>query len=95
MAIIESKFFSKELFRSVCVNVILPLPESGDAFFGSKPFTRKRGRSIRCSICCMAWETIRQPGQDIPILSCSPRSGRSQWWNFAAENKGYLPTSRG
>ncbi|MBC5581803.1 esterase family protein [Anaerofilum sp. BX8] len=36
MAIIESKFFSKELFRSVCVNVVLPLPESGDAFFGSR-----------------------------------------------------------
>lgn len=35
MALIESKFFSKELFRSVSVNVVLPLPESGDAFFGS------------------------------------------------------------
>ena len=44
MAIIESKFFSKELFRSVCVNVILPLPESGDAFFGSKTFYPKEGQ---------------------------------------------------
>ena len=44
MAIIESKFFSKELFRSVCVNVILPLPESGDAFFGSKTLYPKEGQ---------------------------------------------------
>ncbi|MBQ6357121.1 MAG: esterase family protein [Solobacterium sp.] len=35
MAIIESKFFSRELYRSVSVNVILPLPDSGDEFFES------------------------------------------------------------
>ena len=48
MAIIESKFFSKELFRSVCVNVILPLPESGDAFFGSKTLYPAPGQKYPC-----------------------------------------------
>ena len=33
MAIIECKFFSRELYRSVSVNVVLPLPDSGDDFF--------------------------------------------------------------
>lgn len=38
MAIIECKFFSRELYRSVSVNVVLPLPDSGDDFFeGSTP----------------------------------------------------------
>ena len=36
MAIIESKFFSRELYRSVSVNVVLPLPDSGDEFFTTK-----------------------------------------------------------
>ena len=35
MAIFECKMFSKELFSSVSVNVILPTPESGDYFFGT------------------------------------------------------------
>jgi len=47
MAIIEGKFFSKELFRSVCVNVILPLPESGDYFFGSRTFYPKEGEKYQ------------------------------------------------
>ena len=38
MALIESKFFSRELYRSVSVNVVLPLPDSGDEFFeGTTP----------------------------------------------------------
>ena len=38
MALIESKFFSRELYRSVSVNVVLPLPDSGDEFFeGATP----------------------------------------------------------
>jgi len=47
MAIIESKFFSKELFRSVCVNVILPLPDSGDNFFGSKTYLPHDGQKYQ------------------------------------------------
>lgn len=35
MALIQCKLFSKELFRSVNVNVVLPLPDSGNCFFES------------------------------------------------------------
>lgn len=43
MAVIESKFFSKELFRSVCVNIVLPLPDSGDYFFETSTNYPKEG----------------------------------------------------
>ena len=35
MALIQCKLFSKELFRSVNVNVVLPLPDSNNCFFES------------------------------------------------------------
>ncbi len=38
MAIFTCNLFSKELFASTSVNVVLPTPESGDAFFGSHTF---------------------------------------------------------
>lgn len=45
MAIIECKFFSRELYRSVCVNVVLPLPDSGDEFFvGQTPLPSRENR---------------------------------------------------
>ena len=47
MAIFECKMFSKELFSSVSVNVILPTPESGDAFFGTTTLYPKEGQK-RC-----------------------------------------------
>lgn len=47
MAIIESNFFSKELFRSVPVDIILPTPESGDFFFDSKTFYPKEGQKYQ------------------------------------------------
>lgn len=37
MALIECNFFSRELYRSVNVDVILPLPDSGDDFYPDKP----------------------------------------------------------
>ena len=36
MAIITCKFFSRELYRSVSVNVVLPLPDSSDEFFAGR-----------------------------------------------------------
>lgn len=36
MALIDCRFFSRELYRTVGVNVILPLPDSGDDFFPNK-----------------------------------------------------------
>ena len=39
--------FSKELFSSVSVNVILPTPESGDYFFGSRTYYPKAGQKYQ------------------------------------------------
>ncbi len=47
MAIFECKMFSKELFSSVSVNVILPTPESGDAFFGTTTLYPKEGQKYQ------------------------------------------------
>ncbi len=47
MALFQCKIFSKELFRSVSVDVMLPTPESGDYFFGSKTFFPKSGQKYQ------------------------------------------------
>jgi len=47
MAAFECKMFSKALFSSVSVNVILPTPESGDYFFGTKTFYPEPGQKYQ------------------------------------------------
>ena len=47
MAIFECKLFSKELFASVCVNVILPTPDSGDYFLGTQTAFPKEGQKYQ------------------------------------------------
>ncbi len=47
MALFQSKIFSKELFRSVNVNVILPTPDSGEMFFDSNIHYPKDGEKYQ------------------------------------------------
>ena len=72
MAIIESKFFSKELFRSVCVNVILPLPDSGDNFFEVRPIYHMTDRSIKYFIYYMVFRQIILTGHVFPNRTLCP-----------------------
>jgi putative tributyrin esterase len=47
VAIFECKMFSKVLFSSVSVNVILPTPESGDYFFNTKTYYPEPGQKYQ------------------------------------------------
>lgn len=47
MAIFECKMFSQELFLSVGINVILPTPDSGDVFLGTKTEYPKNGQKYQ------------------------------------------------
>lgn len=47
MALFQCKIFSKELFRSVNVNVTLPTPDSGDCFFDTTTKYPKAGEKYQ------------------------------------------------
>lgn len=47
MALFQCKIFSKELFRSVNVNVTLPTPDSGDCFFDTTTKYPKPGEKYQ------------------------------------------------
>ena len=47
MALFQCKIFSKELFRSVNVNVTLPTPDSGDCFFDATTKYPKAGEKYQ------------------------------------------------
>ena len=47
MALFQCKIFSKELFRSVNVNVTLPTPDSGDCFFDTTTKYPKTGEKYQ------------------------------------------------
>lgn len=47
MALFECKLFSNELFRSVNVNVTLPLPDSNNQFFESSPKYPENGQKFQ------------------------------------------------
>ena len=47
MALFECNLFSKTLYSSVQVNVVLPTPESGDDFFGTKTYYPEEGQKYQ------------------------------------------------
>ena len=59
MAIFECNLFSKSLYSSVQVNVILPTPDSGDDFFAKKTYYPEAGQKYqkkdRMNPCMHSW----------------------------------------
>ena len=78
MALFQCKIFSKELFRSVNVNVTLPTPDSGDCFLIRQQNTRKREKNTRCSGYCMVSAQMSQTGSVFLPLSGMHRRKKLQ-----------------